>query len=109
MAMQVMTLKAMKAMKTGKKEPMMTKALNQKVEKLEQKIRDALLKEKEAQKKLTALCAEADRRTKLLEAKLNILKKNTGIVCKAPKWMTKTEGTVPKHIPIDMRGLNTIY
>ena len=86
-----------KAAKTGMTEK--EKAKFEKLEKAEQK----------AQKKLDAFQKEEAIKQKERALKKKNAKPNTGIVVKTPKWMTKAQGKQPKQIPIDVRGVNTIY
>jgi hypothetical protein len=100
MAMKSMK-KVMKSMKKAAKTGMTEKekAKFEKLEKAEQK----------AQKKLDAFQKEEAIKQKGRSLKKKNAKPNTGIVVKTPKWMTKAQGKQPKQIPIDVRGVNTIY
>ena len=75
------------------------KAKFEKLEKAKQKALDAFQKEDAIKQK----------EAKLKKKKKKNAKPNTGIVVKTPKWMTKAQGKQPKQIPIDVRGVNTIY
>jgi hypothetical protein len=102
---KAMAMKSMKkVMKSTKKvaKSGMTKKEKAKFEKLEKA-------EQKAQKKLDAFQKEEAIKQKGRNLKKKNAKPNTGIVVKTPKWMTKAEGKQPKKIPIDVRGVNTIY
>ena len=98
-------MKSMKnVMKSTKKvaKSGMTKKEKAKFEKLEKA-------EQKAQKKLDVFQKEEASKQKEAKLKKKNAKPNTGIVVKTPKWMTKAQGKQPKQIPIDVRGVNTIY